>query len=616
MTGDFSVAEDSTSNNIVPALAIMKLPDLIIESISDLFLSLLAKTPADVIGKSAAEVFAAPGFSTLINALKSNNVIDPGSILFCNAGDQSIQFAHSYLKDENGVANKISLFAFKWCRNTSEDLSRENETLRQANDELRANIGYLNTITMASADVVYKMNADWTRLLELNTTNFLAPTGKPDQGWLERYIVPNDRPMILAAIKQSIEGKCMFELEHRVMQANGEEGWALSRAIPVLDQQGNITEWLGLAMDITGKKRAEQELLKIIQEAEQQRRMYETITGNTPDLVYVFDLEARFTYANEALLTMWGRTKEDSIGKSLLEVGYEPWHAAMHEKEIGHIIETHETVRGEVAFPHATLGKRIYDYILVPVLDGNGKITSIAGTTRDITEIKKLSAQKDEFLGIASHELKTPLTSVKAYGQVLQEIFQSKNDNSAVKALQRMDNQVNKLTGLIDDLLDVTRIQSGRIQFNKELFDLSALTLEILESLQLTTQKHVIEKDLDEEALFLGDKERIGQVITNLVNNAIKYSPSGGQVLVRLRNEKDHFLLSVEDFGLGIPEEMQVKVFEQFYRVNNHHQSIGGMGIGLYISSEIVNRSGGKIWVESKEGEGSTFFVSLPDNRI
>ncbi|MGN6490716.1 MAG: PAS domain-containing sensor histidine kinase, partial [Agriterribacter sp.] len=442
---------------------------------------------------------------------------------------------------------------------TPVDPIEEIKQLKAQNAALKEHLQYLNTITMANADMAYKMNADWSHMLELNAPDFLVAIHQPDRQWLKRYILPKDRPRVLKAIKKAIAEKQMFELEHLIMKADGRKGWTLSRAIPVLDQEGNITEWLGLGVDITARKQAELDLLKLMEGAEQQKRLYETIIGTTPDLVYVFDLDARFSYANEALLTMWGRTKDNSFGKSLLEVGYEPWHAAMHEREIEHIKKTKETVRGEVAFPHATLGKRIYDYILVPVLDAKGRVTAIAGTTRDITEIRKLSEQKDEFLTIASHELKTPLTSVKAYAQVLKSIFEDRNDAEAAMILGRMDKQINKLTGFITDLLDVTRIQSGKLQYNHELFDLSALAVNIVDELQLTTAKHLIKKDLPARLLLYADMERIGQVITNLVTNAIKYSPAGGDVQVTIREYEDQLLLSVKDFGIGIPADRKSK---------------------------------------------------------
>jgi len=140
--------------------------------------------------------------------------------------------------------------------------------------------------------------------------------------------------------------------------------------------------------DITEQKHTEIILKKALNAAERQKRLYDSITNNTPDLVYVFDLNYRFSYANKALLTMWGKSAEDAIGYGLRENGYEEWHAAMHEREIDEIITTKKSIRGTVSFPHAELGSRIYDYILVPVLNEAGQVEAIAGTTRDITDIK------------------------------------------------------------------------------------------------------------------------------------------------------------------------------------------------------------------------------------
>ncbi|WP_255169264.1 PAS domain-containing protein [Natrononativus amylolyticus] len=150
--------------------------------------------------------------------------------------------------------------------------------------------------------------------------------------------------------------------------------------------------------DSTDRKEAETELTGVTPEPEQERRLYETIISSTPDLVYAFDLDYRFIFANEALLEMWGQTFEESIGKTLREIGYEPWHAEMHEREIDHVVETKEPIRGEVGFEHAELGRRIYDYIFAPVLNDEGEVEAIAGTTRDITERKEAeeALQKSE----------------------------------------------------------------------------------------------------------------------------------------------------------------------------------------------------------------------------
>jgi len=154
---------------------------------------------------------------------------------------------------------------------------------------------------------------------------------------------------------------------------------------------------------------AKDDQIKVLEEAlresrekgEQQRRFYETITAGTPDLIYVFDLNYRFTYANTALLTMWGKTWENSVGKGLLENGYEPWHAEMHHREIDQVRMTKQPIRGEVTFPHATLGTRYYDYIFTPVFNDQGEVESVVGTTRDVTERK----QFEQSLAQGSEEL-------------------------------------------------------------------------------------------------------------------------------------------------------------------------------------------------------------------
>lgn len=143
-----------------------------------------------------------------------------------------------------------------------------------------------------------------------------------------------------------------------------------------------------MSHDVTEKVEAKKHVEEAKKEADRQKRLYETINGSTPDLIYVFDLEYKFTYANKALLNMWGSTWEQSVGKGLLENGYEPWHAEMHEREIDQVVATRSSIRGEVSFPHASYGRRVYDYIFVPVFGENGEVESVAGTTRDITELK------------------------------------------------------------------------------------------------------------------------------------------------------------------------------------------------------------------------------------
>ena len=177
----------------------------------------------------------------------------------------------------------------------------------------------------------------------------------------------------------------------------------------------------------------------------------------------------------------------------------------------------------------------------------------------------------------------------------------------------RMDAQVNRLTNLIGDLLDVTKINSGRLQFNKTWFDFNQAVKETVEDLQHTTTKHTLVEDFSYTGQIYSDKDRISQVVTNLITNAIKYSPHSDQIIITTKLEDNEVIVCVQDFGIGIPGDKADKVFEQFYRVSGNKQhTFPGLGLGLYISSEIVKREGGRMWVNSVEGKGSTFCFALP----
>jgi PAS domain S-box-containing protein len=243
----------------------------------------------------------------------------------------------------------------------------------------------------------------------------------------------------------------------------------------------------------------------------------------------------------------------------------------------------------------------------------NGKAHRILGTLLDITEQRNLQQQKDDFIGIASHELKTPVTSIKAYTQVLEKVLSKKGDTREAAMISKMDSQIDRLTSLIGDLLDVTKINSGKLSFNDRWFDFDQLVTELVEDIQHTTDKHTIVLELNGHNSVYADRERISQVITNLITNGIKYSPNADTIVVRTSFVDNEAKLCVQDFGIGISKRQQEKVFEQFYRVSGDMQhTFPGLGLGLYISSEIIKREGGRIWVTSKVGEGSTFCFALP----
>ncbi|MDQ3099071.1 MAG: HAMP domain-containing histidine kinase [bacterium] len=241
---------------------------------------------------------------------------------------------------------------------------------------------------------------------------------------------------------------------------------------------------------------------------------------------------------------------------------------------------------------------------------------ALTETESEIIERKRAEKQKDDFIGIATHELKTPVTSLKAYAEVLQKKFTRAGDIVSAGNLSKMNIQLDKLTHLIEDLLDSTKIDSGYLYMHKELFDFDELVSEIIEEMQRITEKHLLVSEGKSNKKILADKERIGQVITNLISNAIKYSPHADKIYIMSRSTSKDITLCVKDFGIGISKEQQSHVFERFYRATGPKQdTFPGLGLGLYISSEIIKRESGRIWVESINGKGSTFCFTLPSEK-
>ncbi|RYY56169.1 MAG: PAS domain S-box protein [Chitinophagaceae bacterium] len=236
----------------------------------------------------------------------------------------------------------------------------------------------------------------------------------------------------------------------------------------------------------------------------------------------------------------------------------------------------------------------------------------LRGIAQDITDQKVLETQKDNFIGIASHELKTPVTSIKAYAQLMENEFRKNGEIMYADMMVRIDKQVNRLNFLISDLLDVTKVNSGKLAFNYTVFDLDLLVDEVGEDLQRISPKHTIIRKPGFYESIKADRDRLNQVITNLVSNAIKYSPGESQVRIESVREGDMAKICVTDYGIGVSAEMRERVFEQFYRVGAGEHKYPGLGLGLYISSEIITRMGGRIWVEPGVEKGSVFCFTIP----
>ncbi|HSI68697.1 MAG TPA: GAF domain-containing sensor histidine kinase, partial [Gillisia sp.] len=229
--------------------------------------------------------------------------------------------------------------------------------------------------------------------------------------------------------------------------------------------------------------------------------------------------------------------------------------------------------------------------------------------SRLFEQVKSLSDKKDEFIALASHELKTPLTTIKGYLQVLSK---QEADNTRRLFVNKALHQVEKLNTLVEDILNMSRIEKGRLEFNLEVFDLREMLKEISETFSYSVQTHKVICNLGEQpAMVEGDRQRIEQAVLNLMTNAIKYSPAANAIYLNLQLTPKSVRMGVKDEGIGLTPNQQKQLFTRFYRAENT-KGINGLGLGLYLSKQIIDRHQGKIEVESDYGKGSEFIVTLP----
>jgi PAS domain S-box-containing protein len=370
---------------------------------------------------------------------------------------------------------------------------------------------------------------------------------------------------------------------------------------------------------------------QLLEEAERRRRLCQTFLQHSPDAAYVLNLNFRFVYVNESLLHIWGRSWDEAIGKSFIELGYEPWEAALHERELQQVILTRKPVCGEVPY-RGRKGPRIYDYVFVPVLGPDGEVEAIAGTGRDITESRSVqealrasqaqreqelhdaSRRKDEFLAMLAHELRNPLAPIGCAAELLNVGLNAEEVQEVGQVIQR---QVQHMTGLVDELLDVSRVTRGLVRLHWQQVDLARVARDAVEQARplLNERRHNIELELGAGPyLVLGDPMRLVQVVANLLNNAAKYTEEGGQLRLSIASGPDSVQLCVADNGMGMPPELLTRAFEPFVQEQRSwHRAQGGLGLGLSLVKSLVELHGGSVQACSDgPGRGSQVSLRLP----
>ncbi|MEO3408078.1 ATP-binding protein [Mucilaginibacter sp. CAU 1740] len=483
----------------------------------------------------------------------------------------------------------------------------EIEHARQAMEESRHTL--YNMVKQAPVGICI-INSD-TMIVEVVNDSYLELVGKKRVELENRHIweaIPEAAEAYEPVMENAIRtGKSVIAKEHRLLLIrNGIPETVFVDFVyePVTGFDGEISALMVIAIDITEKVMARRK----IEEAEERARLaIEAAEMGTFD----YDLQTDIVVTSPRFNAIFGF--EDGVAHDTLVDSLHPADREIRDAAHRSAFETGNLFyEARIIWPDSSehwvrvQGKVYYGSISKP--------SRILGTLLDITEFKRLQQQKDDFISVASHELKTPMTSIKASMQLLDRLIKVDPTSDKIpQFIDRGNNSLNKMLQLVDSLLNVSKINAGQLALSKTYFPAANMINDCCDHIRLAGTHNLILTGDTELELF-ADRNRIEQVVVNFVNNAVKYAPENKDIMINISKENDMAKISVQDFGRGIPTDKIPHLFERYYRVDASGVQYSGLGLGLYISAEIINRHGGKMGVESEEGKGSTFWFTIPLN--
>lgn len=339
---------------------------------------------------------------------------------------------------------------------------------------------------------------------------------------------------------------------------------------------------------------------------------FKLMANSAPMLLWVSGVDSKCSFFNKAWLNFTGRKLEEESGDG--------WTAGVHPDDLGNCKKIYDAAfkkqkkfKMEYRLRRKDGQYRWMQDSGIPHFSKEKEFLGFIGTCVDIHELKEIEHTKDQFIVAASHELKTPLTTLNIYLQLLAEYFKSPSQDNYHTYVSGAMDQVKKINDLINQLLDLSRIQSGHLDFECSVFSFEDLVLKIIKKMQAITPSHKIILKGKINSCIKGDAERISQSLENLLANASKYSNGKNKIVVELSEDDDYVKVAVTDFGIGIEKQHLSKIFERFYRIPGKiDNTFPGLGIGLYLSQQIIKKHGGEITVESILNKETTFVIQIP----
>jgi PAS domain S-box-containing protein len=651
-------------------ICILNAKTLVSELVNDKFLEVAGKPYEAIFGKHYWEPFAEarPYYEEALN-----NVIVTGEPFYANEielmlirhGKEEnivVTFVYSPVKNNAGHVTKVAVWVLE---NTQQVKARQeifglNERLASANREMQDAI---QSLSVANHDLLQsnrnigalnvrlqESQTNFKRLVEQAPVAIMVFRGPelvidlanaPILEILHRDSSVIGKPILesMPELKGEPAVQLIFEVFRTGKGSDGNEtpvqmmrdGLTETRYFnfsyrPLLDG-GRVVGVMDLAVEVTDQVQSRKRLESIIEEktaleqslrGSQQR--LQGILNTMAEGVGVIDTSGKLVYANEMAQRILGlthseiqdRTFDDPrwqnlrVDGSLLPDGEHPMAIMMR---------TGLPVYDQEIAVQPVGGERFYISInAAPILDDAGKLTGGIGTFMDVTNRRKLMMQKDDFISVASHELKTPVTALKASLQLLERLQEQGDDTMRVQLIAQANKSLNKLSGLIGDLLNTNRITQGQLHLRPTNFKVADLINDSCQHIGIAGT-HSITVSGEVEAEAFGDQLQLEQVLVNLVNNAVKYAPDSRDISIFVSREGDKIKISVTDHGAGIAVEKLPHVFDRYYRADHSGAQFSGLGLGLFISAEIVKKHGGELSVESEPGKGSTFWFTVPAGR-
>ena len=503
---------------------------------------------------------------------------------------------------ELSVANKELAFQNNEKEKRAAELSIANIELAYQNDEKEKRA---EELTIANKELAFQNQVKEKRAAELVVANEeLAFQNKEKENRAAELFIANKELAYQNKEKEKRAAELFIANKELVFQTGEKEKRAAELAIADIE------------LAFQNKEKEKREIAN--REREQTLSYAEGILGTMREPLLVLDKNLRVKSANEAFYRTFSITAIETEATLVYELKNRRWDTPQLREALEKILPQKSAFNDlEITFDFPEIGSKVM------LLNGRRLIQSEKGeelillAMQDITEQRVLQQRNDSFMSMASHELKTPVTTIKTLVQMLQLQYENSEDTTHVEFLTTIGQQIEQLTQLVSDLLDVSKIKADKFELEEKTFDFDTLATEIVKSCQLLSPQHAITLQGKTQAHVSGDRNSISRVFINLITNAIKYSPKADKINITLSHTEECIRVSVKDFGIGIAKDHQDKIFERFFQVGNDRgQSFAGLGIGLYITAAVVAEHKGHIWVESTEGQGSTFFFELPIQRL